>query len=300
MWRFVHLTDPHLASQRDGEWNNRFLCSMMPDVMACLVGDLACLHPEFILATGDIASKQTRAAMLEAARLMDSLGIPYYPMGGNHDLVLEESRDWFLEAFGDRLPLQRTYYSFDYRELHFVALDPWWKWSDGSLNPASEASVAADLDMTLQNARWALPPDQFAWLKEDLLANSERPTIVCCHYPAVGVPKRMQRPNYRDSGALDNGDLLLGMLRAHPQVKAIFSGHMHMNYVVELEGLTQVVTASLPEYPVEDREVQVFEDRLEVSTTGLSDSSFAARSLIPGKEWTRGDETDRSIAIPLI
>ena len=97
MWRFVQLTDPHLASRRDGEWNNGFLCTMMPDVMACLRRDLAALAPEFILATGDICSHQTRAAMFEARDLMESLGIPYYPMGGNHDFVLEDSRDWFVE-----------------------------------------------------------------------------------------------------------------------------------------------------------------------------------------------------------
>ena len=300
MWRFVHLTDPHLASQRDGEWNNRFLCSMMPAVMACVARDLARLQPEFILATGDIASKQTRDAMMEARRLMDSLGVPYYPMGGNHDFVGEGSRDWFLEAFQHRLPVQKTYYSFDHRQLHFVVLDPWWVWGDGSLNPLSEPSVAAELDMTLKNACWALPPDQFNWLEEDLSANAERPTIVGCHYPAAGVPERMQRPSYQDSGALGNGDLLIGALERHPQVKAIFSGHMHMNYVVKLDGLTQVVTGSLPEYPVEYRDVQVFDDRLEVSTLGLSDPQFAARSLIPGKAWTRGEESDRSVTIPLI
>lgn len=59
--------------------------------MACLAKDLKALAPDFILATGDIVSKQTREAMFEARDLMDSLGIPYYPMGGNHDFVLQDS-----------------------------------------------------------------------------------------------------------------------------------------------------------------------------------------------------------------
>jgi len=299
MWRFVHLSDPHLASQRDGEWNNRFLCSMMPEVMACLRKDLAPLRPDFILVTGDVCSRQTHPAMLEARDQMESLGFPYYPMGGNHDFVLEDSRDWFIDAFADCLPEPSTFYSFTHKNLHFCVMDAWWKWSDGTLSPISEASVAADLDATLDKARWAIPPNQLDWLETDLSLHDALPTIVAVHCPAVPIPARMRRPGVKDSGALDNANVLLDLLGDYPQVKAIFSGHMHMHYIENTCGLVHVVTGALPEYPTEYRDVQVFEDRLEVHTCGLSDPQFAARSLIPGKEWTRGEERDRSVIIPL-
>ncbi len=107
--------------------------------------------------------------ILDAARdYMESLGVPYYPMGGNHDFVLPESRDWFLEAFAHRLPKQDTVYSFTHKGLHFCVLDPWWVWGDDSLCPASEASVRENLDVSLNGARWAVPPHQFAWLEADL------------------------------------------------------------------------------------------------------------------------------------
>ena len=99
MWRFVQISDPHLGSQTDGEWNNRFLYSMMPDVIRCLKRDLAGLQPDFILATGDLSSQQTRDAMFAARDLMDSLGFPYYHLGGNHDFLNAKTRSWFLEAF---------------------------------------------------------------------------------------------------------------------------------------------------------------------------------------------------------
>jgi 3',5'-cyclic AMP phosphodiesterase CpdA len=299
MWRFVHLTDPHLASVRDGEWNNRFLCTMMPEVMACVKGDLDALAPDFLLVTGDICSHQTREAMLEARDTMESLEVPYYPMGGNHDFVLLHSRDWFLEAFSHRLPGTETFYSFSHQNLHFVVLDPWWKWRDGSLNQVSESSVAAELDMTLKDARWAIPPAQAEWLLEDLKAHASMPTIIAVHEPFVPTPKRMRRLEYKDSGAVDNGDLLLRLVGRYPQVKAIFSGHMHMNYIERVGDITQVVTSALPEYPTEFRVVDVHEDRLELRTHVLSDPSFAARSLIPGKDWTQGAPQDRSHTIPL-
>lgn len=299
MWRFVHITDPHLASERDGLWNNKFLCSMMPEVMACLRRDLKKLQPEFILATGDICSKQTREAMFEARDLMDSLGVPYYPMGGNHDFVLKDSRVWFLEAFAHRLPRPSTVYSFDHRDLHFCVLDAWWLWSDGTLSEISEKSVTEKLDIMLKGARWAIPSDQLQWLDNDLENHANTPTLIAVHYPAIPTPERMRRPDFMDSGCLENGDALLDLLHAFPQVRAVFSGHVHMNFIEERDSLVQVVTGSLPEYPTEYRDVRVYDDRIEISTLGLSDPSFAQRSLIDGKGWTAGEAQDRNVIIPL-
>lgn len=299
MWRFTHVTDPHLASQRDGVWNNRFLCTMMPEVMACLKRDLAVLKPDFLLVTGDIASTQTREAMLEARDLMESLALPYYPMGGNHDFVVQDSRKWFLEAFRERLPEPRTYYSFSHKNLHFCVLDAWWVWSDGGLSEVSEAAVARELDTSLQGARWSVPPHQLQWLVEDLNAHPNMPTIVAIHYPAVPIPKRLHRPEFNNGGCLDNGEVLLKCLSCHPQVRAIFSGHVHLNFIEQWNGITQVVTGALPEYPTEYRDVRVFDDRLEVQTMGLSDPRFAEQSLIPGKAWTAGEGVDRQVVIPL-
>jgi 3',5'-cyclic AMP phosphodiesterase CpdA len=300
MWRFVQVTDPHLASIFDGEWNHKVICSMMPQVMACLAHDLAQTLPDFILATGDIASKQTHAAMLEARDLMDSLGVRYYPMGGNHDLVVEDSRRWFIEAFGHCLPTANTYYSFSHKGLHFCVLDPWWLWSDGTLSGVSEASVMEILDKDIRGARWALPPEQFAWLEQDLRTHSHEHTIVALHYPPIPAPTRLKFPGFKDSGKLENGPLLLERLSMYPQVKAIFTGHVHMNYVEYSHGITQVTTSSLPEFPCEYREIEVHDDRLEIYTRPLSDPSFAERSRIPSHSITAGEERDRRVTISLL
>lgn len=298
MWRFVQITDPHLGSYTDGRWNNRFICTMMPDVMRCLRRDLRESKPAFVFATGDLASQPNRDAMFAARDFLDWLGIPYYPMGGNHDFVVEESREWFLEAFHAHLPNSETYYAFDHEKLHFVVLDPWWLWRDGSLMPYSERHANLITNSDDNRPRWALPDDQLAWLDADLKKNAARPTVIGCHYPAIGIPDRLRRPEMNDAGSLQNGDALRKVLRAHPQVKAVFSGHLHMNIIELIDGVAHVVTAALPEYPTEYREVSIYEDRLEVGTRGLSDPTFAARSLIPGFGWTAGQPCDRSVTIP--
>jgi Icc protein len=299
MWRFAHLTDTHLASMVDGEWNNRFLCTMMPEMINCLRRDLERLSPDFLLVTGDIAGQHTRDAVFAARDLLDSLGVPYYPAGGNHDFVLRDSRRWFLEAYTARLPEEDTVYSFTHKGLHFCVLDPWWKWRDSSLCPFSDGSIANILDVSVRGARWALPPHQFGWLEDDLSENAGLPTVIAIHYPLVPVPRRMRRPGFKDAGHLDNGSMVLDLLARHPQVKAVFSGHMHMHFIERRGGIANVVTGSMPEFPCEYRDVHVYDDRIDVHTCGLSDKSFARRSLIDENDWTAGQPQDRTASISL-
>lgn len=295
MWRFVHLTDTHLGSTFDGVWNNRFLCSIMPDVMQCLRRDLARLAPDFVLVTGDISSHTSRDAVFAARDFLDELKIPYYPLGGNHDFLSEKSRDWFMEAFDASLPDSDTVYSFTHKGLHVSVLDPWWKRDNGTLYPFT----AGHNNGNGARGRWAIPPHEIAWLEEDLEEHRGLPTILALHYPAVPIPQRLVEPEMKYAGHLENTNLLFEVLSRYPQVKAIFSGHLHMHFIERSNGLTQVVTGSLPEYPVEYREIRVHPDRLEIFTHGLSDTSFAARSLIPGHGWTAGQEIDRSAVISL-
>ncbi|MBW7865340.1 MAG: hypothetical protein GX580_00255 [Candidatus Hydrogenedens sp.] len=300
MWQFVQISDPHLSSTHDGQWNNRFLCTMMPEVMACLRRDLAALRPDFLLVTGDVVSRQTRDAMMAARDGLESLGVPYYPMGGNHDFVLPESRGWFLEAFAHRLPEPATIYSFTHKNLRFHVLDAWWCWRDGSLQPVPQNSDAKDMEDDLKGLHWGLPEAQLDWLDARLAEDGPHTAdIVAVHYPALPIPERLRFPGLRDGGCLVNGDRLLGLMDRYPRARAVFSGHVHAHFMERRGRVTQVTTGSLPEFPVEFRLISVHDDRMEVETLGLSDPSFAERSLIPGHGRTAGQPEDRNFSIPL-
>jgi hypothetical protein len=103
----------------------------------------------------------------------------------------------------------------------------------------------------------------------------------------------------KDAGSLVNGPAVLALLKKHPQVRAYFAGHLHMNIIEVDSGLTHVITSALPEYPCEYREVTIDGDTMTVIARGLSDPSFAARSLLPGGSFTAGQAEDRSAAIRL-
>lgn len=297
MWRFVQITDTHLASERNGVWNNKFLCSMMPEVMECLKKDLARLHPDFLLVTGDIVSSHSREAVFQARDMLDSLNLPYYPAGGNHDFYSMESRAWFLEAYAHRLPACNTVYTFVHNNLRFCVLDPWWVWRDGSMMPFAEPDTGEKKEKETRDTRWALPPEQFVWLESVLSAFPDLPTCIATHYPATSLPEHFYQPEYNFAGSLENGDLLADVLSRYPQVIAVFSGHVHTNAISESNGVIHICTSALPEYPVEFREVEVYNDRIAIKTHGLSDPTFARRSLISGHEYIAGDHEDREAMI---
>ncbi|HOK88703.1 MAG TPA: metallophosphoesterase [Candidatus Hydrogenedentes bacterium] len=298
MWRFAQISDPHLASSRDGVWNNRFLCSMMPEVMACLREDLEKERPEFLLVTGDLCSRPDREAVYEARDMLDALGVPYYPSGGNHDFHGKESRAWFLDAYRHRLPAADTVYAFAWHGARFCVLDPWWRWPDGSLMPVSPDHTMEHMEDDLDGLSWGIPPEQFSWLESVLRSCPKDPVFVISHYPAIPIPDRLRAPWLQDGGCLDNGDLLVDLLSAHPNALGVISGHVHLHFIERAGEIWQITTGALPEYPVEYRIFEVWEDRVEVFTRGLSDSRFAARSLMPGRDQTRGMESDRHAVIP--
>ncbi len=291
MWRFLHLTDPHLGQGSSEGGVNARLHAHMPDIMQCLRKDIRDIEPDFILATGDLASHHSRDAIFAARDLLDLLEAPYFPVGGDADFRHERSREWFVEAFSAHLPVADTVYSFTHKGLHFVVLDPWWEWEDGALCPFLEDGK--------ETARWALPPHQLGWLEDDLNAYSHEPTVVALHYPVASLPDRLAHPERRTPGTLSNSELLLELFQEHPQVKMLLSGHSHQHYIVTHRQLTQVVTGALVEYPVEYREIQVFDDRLEVLTHGLSNETFASLSLAGGNVWPAGGEPDRSAVVYL-
>ena len=124
MWRFLHVSDPHLGSMTDTGWNNHVICGLMPEVIGCLKRDIQENPPDFMLVTGDLSIEPSRDSIFAARDLLDSFGVPYYPSGGDLDFRLPESRNWFLDAFDASLPGLATYYSFTHKGPAFLRARP--------------------------------------------------------------------------------------------------------------------------------------------------------------------------------
>ena len=231
---FVQITDVHICDAAGKKILEKLIGregTIDPEPFVNgTVKDIVDLHPDFVVATGDLVVEARFSAprdILGTYKLYNrsmqpvmNAGIPFYPVVGNHDVVgvFNKSVDVNESGYGKSMFQQifnqnSTYYSFDEGGYHFIALDP---------------NSYELWNATTMVSNFFVGEPQMAWLEADLNSTS-KPTIVFLHEPTID---------------LINRDELMGVLRAH-NVKMIFSGHWHVNDLLNSGGIPEQVTTAL-------------------------------------------------------
>ena len=232
---FVHLADMHVTPKRRGDAGYRACIESIRQLRP---------QPAFVLMGGDMAfdgTSHTKAEFEEYIRLFkevsDSLGIPWRPCMGNHDVlglsprrkVAIDDPDIGKKMIMDRLGWKNSYYSFDFAGWHFVVLD--------SIYPVS----------TPQGPSYEMKigPEQLEWLAYDLGAAKGKPTVAVTHVAAFcnfaqigGNPT--DKPFER---AILDTVKLRTILERH-KVQALLQGHSHRIEEYRLNGVWYVTSAA--------------------------------------------------------
>ncbi len=149
---------------------------------------------------------------------------PRYHVLGNHDLYNLDKA-----AICEILGIDRTYYSFDVRGVHFVVLD------------VQFAEDGTDLARTYTGVAGFVPATELEWLRDDL-TRSDRPTIVFVHQMLDTYVEEWNRPlvaNQPDVQAALSADL---------DVVAVFQGHDHAFRESQVGGVYYVTFAALVDH----------------------------------------------------
>ncbi|MDD5264732.1 MAG: metallophosphoesterase [Candidatus Bipolaricaulis sp.] len=146
---------------------------------------------------------------------------PRYHVLGNHDLYNLDKA-----AIREILGLERTYYSFDVRGVHFVVLD------------VEFAEDGTDLAHTYTGVAGFLPAAESAWLREDL-ARCDRPTVVFVHQMLDAYVEEWGRP------IVANQPDVQAILSADAEVVAVFQGHDHAFRESEVTGVRYMTFGAL-------------------------------------------------------
>jgi hypothetical protein len=136
------------------------------------IEEMNALHPDFVLMPGDLidgymrqkgtdgAKKDFNEQFDEFEKFAKKLNMPLLFVPGNHDLPDDLMKAPFIERFG------RLWYSFDYRNVHFIAL-------------CTEGQPACD------DKPHHFTQEQVDWALEDIAASGDaRHTVVFMHNPA--------------------------------------------------------------------------------------------------------------------
>jgi len=178
-FKFIEVNDLHYLDDECGAWLEGVLRGMKTH------------GAELCLVVGDLVDDGKREHFASVRDLFNGLGIPFYPVIGNHDYVTQTDRLAYEDLFPSRLN-----YHFEHRGWQFVGLD------------SSEGQHVNNTTVSAQT---------LAWLDDNLKQlNRKKPTIVFTHFP-MG-PDVKYRPK--------NADDLLDRFREF-NLQAVYNGHYH-------------------------------------------------------------------------
>lgn len=275
LFRFGTFSDNHCKP--DGiTWPDGRLFRRCSDIHKCLITDLNATNPDFLINKGDLTDSYEPYRLRVYSEAVSGLKPPTHSIPGNHDHLMNKNftADWI-----DFAGTEQVYRSFDHKGIHFVLLDTSW---------------------TGEQERGFLGKKQISWLVDDLEQNASKRTLIFTHHPVNGdVEENRVAHDYID---------FQKAIAQFPNVVAVFSAHVHRNYVTTSDLTPEVPyieTASVIQYPIGY-------NLYEVTTTGvkqvfkkLSDVSLSEESWLasplrcltnPGD--ALGKLSDRNFFIP--
>ena len=163
--------------------------------------------PDFVVISGDLADTPSEEEYQHLKRLLEPLTLPFAGVPGNHD-----ARDMMRVAFPDQryaMPSDALNQKVEVGNLDLLLLD-----SSVPGKPHGELD-----QQTLQ------------WLDSVLVGSDSRPALVFMHHPPfeTGI-WHMDRQNLR------NAEDLATIVRRHPRIRLIATGHVHRATLTILEG----------------------------------------------------------------
>jgi 3',5'-cyclic-AMP phosphodiesterase len=168
--------------------------------------------PDFVVISGDLADTPAAEEYQYLKQLLAPLKLPFAGIPGNHD-----SRELMRSAFPSAT------YSF----------------SSGALNQKVEV---AGLDLLLLDSSVPRKPHgeldgpTLQWLEETLASLSDRPALLFLHHPPfkAGI-WHMDRQNLHNAGDL------APIVRRHPRVQLIGTGHIHRATLTTFAGVPTTI-----------------------------------------------------------
>ena len=204
--RLIQVTDSHIGEHRE----HRLAGICTYDTFRQVLADIAALtdRPDMLMVSGDVAAQGKQQAYKLFAEQIRFVDIPYAWMPGNHD-------------------------DFELMQTSVTAA-PYWPllefgdWRVISLNSAVKGQVGGTLSES-----------ELDFLAATLDNESAHPVIIFIHHPPVPVGCE-----WIDQQSISNAVELEKIIASAGNVKAIFCGHVHQEFVTAWAGCHVYTTPS--------------------------------------------------------
>jgi len=232
--RFGIVTDSHYADT--DTIGSRYYRHSLDKLSEC-VKLMNAQKVDFLLELGDFkdqnnppVEQRTITYLRAVEKVFQKFNGPTYHVLGNHDVDSISKEQFLTNVENSNIDLSKSYYSFDFNDLHFIVLDANYK-TDGT-------------DYNHGNFDWTdtnIPSAELKWLRQDLAA-ARRPAIVFIHQLLDGTG-----PVY-----VKNAADIRQILEQSGKVTAVFQGHHHEGSYSYIEGLHYYTLKAMVEGPGEE------------------------------------------------
>jgi Icc protein len=204
--RLLLISDPHLFASPEGTLHGVRTLASLQHTLTHAAADLR--HSDAVLCSGDIVNDEPDGYR-HFTQALGSLGKPVYCVPGNHDDPMR------LRAALSGPPFQVGGH-VDLGAWRIVLLD------SCVAGQAGGRVSAAQLDALRRS-----------------LDGCQQHVLVCLHHHPINVGSR-----WLDALGVENADEFLGLLDAHPQVRAVCWGHVHQSLDTRRHGVRFLSTPS--------------------------------------------------------
>lgn len=211
---FAQISDSHLGFSKEANPDSTATFQQAIDNIKALP-----TKPQLVLHTGDVSHLSKPEQFDLGAQMMGGLGLDAHYVPGEHDVLVDEGKDFFARFSPHAKP--GGWYSFDQGGIHFIGL--------------------VNVTNLQAGGFGQLGSDQLEWLEDDLKGkSSSTPLVVFTHIPLWMV--------YPDWGwGTQDAAQALGYMKRFGSV-TVLNGHIHQ-VMQKVEGNVAFHTAMSTAFP---------------------------------------------------
>lgn len=285
----MHYFSPSLIENEDFMWKVAMESDGKDTVQSALIAqafvdDMIKLKPDAVVVTGDLTLNGEEASHEELRDLLGKLkdiGIEVYVMTGNHDVNMTAYRytnDGVEEvpSFGSQR-FEDHWWDFGYGEA--LSQD---RWSNSYIAELNEKTWLLAVDSNT-GSKGTIRKSTLDWIDENLAkAKQEGIRVISATHQNPFV----HNENFVWGYQLNNAAALIELYEKYG-VEINLSGHLHVQTIVESNGIADIAVSALVDTPLQHGILTVSGDKLSYRTRELSNAALRSKAKEVFDECTR-------------
>ena len=271
--RVAVASDTHFYPEMAGSGEDASAVQYNMELVDALLWDARQQGAELLLLTGDLVNdgKAHRHELLaEKLRAAEETGLAVYVLPGNHDLgpIRQSEFAAFYEDFGYGEAYSRDSVSLSYSAIHGELMLL-------MMDTAGYGPMMIDLADAPGGSEAFLREETLRWAERQLQTAQARGLTVLCagHYNLLPESSRQRGGAFY----LENGERFAALLRQY-RVPLYLSGHMHLRMAYREQGLTELLTEFLLDYPTGYSMLDITEDTIRYTPRRVDVDGWAAQT----------------------